>query len=306
MLTFGQMSLATGFRTALVAVLLSVLAAGLAVSQTFDVASVKPSQPDVQPNSNFPLGPGDVYVQNGGLFSANNLPLVTYIFFAYKFIGNQAQFLLPQLPDWTKTEPFDIQARAQGNPGKDQMRLMMRALLADRFKLAIHNETREIPVFAFVLVKPGKTGPQLKLHSEGAPCSTDVQPSAAQGPVPTVDGGLPALCNGIFGMPPSAPGRQRAAARNVTLPFIADSLSAGANLGRPMIDKTGLTGTVDFSLEWTPENRNPVPPGAEAPLDPNALSFQEALKDQLGIRLQPDKTSASVVVLDHVEHPSAN
>ena len=302
MLTFEKMFLTACLRAALGATLL----ARLAIGQTFDVASVKPSQRDVQPNSNFPLGPGDVYVQNGGLFAANNLPLATYIFFAYKFIGNQAQFLLPQLPDWTKTEQFDIQARAQGNPGKDQMRLMMRALLADRFKLTIHNETREVPVFAFVLVKPGKMGPQLKVHSEGSPCSTDVAPSATQGPVPTVDGGLPALCNGIFGMPPSVPGRQRAAARNVTLAFVADSLSNGANLGRPMIDKTGLTGTVDFSLEWTPENRSPLPPGAEVPVDTNALSFQEALKEQLGIRLQPDKTSSSVVILDHVEHPSAN
>jgi uncharacterized protein (TIGR03435 family) len=296
------MSLATSFRALIAAGLL----AGLAAAQTFDVASVKASQAGVQPNSNFPLGPGDVYVQNGGLFAANNLPMVTYIFFAYKFIGNQAQFLLPQLPDWAKTEQFDIQARAEGNPGKDQMRLMMRALLADRFKLVIHTETRELPVFAFVLVKPGKTGPQLKLHSEGMPCSTDLAPAAAQASVATVDGGLPALCNGIFGMPPSVPGRTRAAARNVTLSFIADSLSGGANLGRPMIDKTGLTGTVDFSLEWTPENRSPLPPGAETPVDPNALSFQEALKEQLGIRLQADKTSSSVTVLDHVEHPSAN
>jgi len=289
------MSLAAAVRTVVAAGFLS----GLASGQSFDVASVKPGQPGVQPNSNFPLGPGDVYVQNGGLFSANNLPLVTYIFFAYKIIGNQGQILLPQLPDWTKTEQFDIQARATGNPGKDQMRLMMRALLADRFKLAIHNETRDVPVFAFVLVKPGKLGPQLKLHSEGAPCSTDLKPADAQAQVATVDGGLPALCNGIFGMPPTVPGRQRAAARNVTLAFIADSLSGAANLGRPMIDKTGITGTVDFSLEWTPE-------GAEATADPNALSLQEALKDQLGIKLQSDKTSTSVIVLDHVEHPSAN
>lgn len=302
MVIFGKMSFATGFRI----VLASACLAGLAAAQTFDVASVKPSQPGVQSNSNFPLGPGDVYVQNGGLFAANNLPLVTYIFFAYKFIGNQAQFLLPQLPDWAKTEQFDIHARAQGNPSKDQMRLMMRALLADRFKLAIHDETREVPVFAFVLVKPGKTGPQLKLHSEGVPCSTDLTPAAAQATVDTVDGGLPALCNGIFGMPSTVPGRTRAAARNVTVAFVADSLSIGANLGRPMIDKTGLTGTVDFSLEWTPENRNPLPPGAEIPLDPNALPLQEALKEQLGIKLQPDKASASILVLDHVEHPSAN
>jgi uncharacterized protein (TIGR03435 family) len=296
MIIFQQMSFAAGFRSVLAAALFTALATG----QTFDVASVKPSQPGVQSNSNFPLGPGDVYVQNGGLFAANNLPLVTYIFFAYKFIGNQAQSLLPQLPDWVKTEQFDIQARAAGTPGKDQMRLMIRALLADRFKLAVHNETREVPVFAFVLVKPGKTGPQLKLHSEGVPCSTEAPPSIAQqAPLSTVEGGLPALCNGIFGMPPSVPGRTRAAARNISLAFIADSLSSRANLGRPMIDKTGLTGAVDFSLEWTPD-------GAEAPVDSNTLSLQEALKEQLGIRLQSDKASTSVLVLDHVEHPSAN
>jgi hypothetical protein len=91
------------------AVLLSTAAA-----QTFEVASVKPSKSNDPPYSNFPLGPGDVYVPNGGLFSAKNFPLVTYIFFAYKIIGNQGQYLLPQLPDWTKREQFDIQARALG------------------------------------------------------------------------------------------------------------------------------------------------------------------------------------------------
>lgn len=70
------------------------------------------------------------------------------------------------------TDRFDIQARAEGNPGKDQMRLMMRSLLADRFKLAIHHETRQVPAFAIVLVKPGKTGPQLQLHPNDAPCPT--------------------------------------------------------------------------------------------------------------------------------------
>ena len=76
---------------AVAAVLLSTAAA----AQTFEVASVKPAKSNDPPYSNFPLGPGDVYVPNGGLFSAKNLPLVTYIFFAYKIIGNQGQFLLP-------------------------------------------------------------------------------------------------------------------------------------------------------------------------------------------------------------------
>jgi uncharacterized protein (TIGR03435 family) len=289
------------------AVLLSTAAA-----QTFEVASVKPTRSNDPPYSNFPLGPGDVYVPNGGLFSAKNLPLVTYVFFAYKIMGNQGQFLLPQLPDWTKTERFDIQARAEGNPRKDDMRLLMRALLADRFKLAMRNETREVPVLAFVLAKPGKTGPNLQPHLDTAPCPTNAPTQSQQatsqtpGPSQTVAGGFPALCNGIFGMPPKTPGHQRLCGRNLTLKFIADSLSAGADLGRPMIDKTGLTGTFDFTLEFAIDNGLSAVPGANPPPDGSGPTLQEALQEQLGIKLQSDKASMSVYVLDHVEHPSEN
>jgi uncharacterized protein (TIGR03435 family) len=211
--------------------------------------------------------------------------------------------LLPQLPDWVKTEKFDIQARATGNPGKDDMRLMMRALLAERFKLTVHNETRDVPVFAWVLARPGKTGPKLNPHEETPPCETNAAPAAAPQNTPA---GLPVLCNGIFGMPPSAPGRQRIAARNVTLSFLADALSAGANLGRPMVNKTGLDGKFDFSLEWTPELQGAAPPGIDLQLDTSGPTIQQALQDQFGIKLQPDKAPMNVVVLDHVEHPSEN
>jgi uncharacterized protein (TIGR03435 family) len=258
----------------------------------FDVASVKPNKSGDQPNSNFPLGPGDVYVPNGGLFSATGLPLATYIFFAYKIMGNQAQSLLPQLPGWVTTERFEIQARAEGNPSKDQMRLMMRSLLADRFKLAIHNETREVSVLALVLLKPGKTGPLLRPHPEDSSCSSSAppQPSAGSGQSPSPPkadtGGLPSLCGGIFIMPPTLAGRIRLAARNVTLGFIADSVSASANLGRPMVDQTGLSGSFDFTLEWTPEARGSQPSGADNQPDTPGPPFAEALREQLGDQIR--------------------
>src|ERR1043166_175857 len=132
----------------------------------FEVASVKANHSTDQPDSNFPLGPGDVYVRNGGYLSATGFPLSTYISFAYKIVGNQGQFLAPQLPDWANTDRYDIRARAQSDPGKDGMRLMMRSLLADRFKLKVHYEDREVPVFAFVLAKAGATGPALRPRSE--------------------------------------------------------------------------------------------------------------------------------------------
>ena len=87
-------------------------------------------------------------------------------------MSNQGRYVLPQLPEWVTTERFDIQARAEKNPGKDEMRLMMRSLLADRFKLAVHYETLQVPLFAIVLAKPGKTGPQLQLHPIDTSCPT--------------------------------------------------------------------------------------------------------------------------------------
>lgn len=285
--------------------LLAVLIALSLLAQeapTFEVASVKRNQSNDQPDSNFPLGPGDVYVRNGGHFSAKGFPLSLYISFAYKMLGNQVQYLSPQLPDWAKTERYDIEARMPGDPGKDGMRMAMRALLAERFNLALRYEKREVPVLAFVLAKPGKPGPQLHAHAADAPCPTEQPDSSAAGVVK----GKPQFCNGIFGLPPGAPGLFRFGGRNVTLAFIADTFSAGAGFDRPMIDATGLTGTFDFTLEFAPERRGPAPNAAESAADPAGPTFAEALRDQLGIKLQSQKGPVNVPVLDHVERPSGN
>ncbi len=261
----------------------------------FEVASIKLNKSGDPPTSNFPLGPGDVYVRNGGYFSATGFPLITYIAFAYKVIGYQSQYLQPQLPDWAMTERYDIQARASGDPGKDEMRMMMRALLADRFKLAMRYEDREVPVLAFILAKGGKTGPELRLHSDSSPCPTE-QPSAS---APAIVDGLPVFCNGIYPLSPSVPGRLRFGGRNVSVGFIADTFSAATNSGRPVIDQTGLGGKVDFTLEWMPERR-------DAQSDAPGPSFEEALREQLGIKLQSQKDTVSVLKVDHIERPSAN
>src|SRR5579863_1320465 len=94
----------------------------------FDVASVKLNRSNGPSRSLFPLGPGDVYVPNGGFFNATGYNLFSYILFAYKMKGNDTQFLVPQLPEWAFNDRFDIQARAAGNPSKDDMRLMMQSL----------------------------------------------------------------------------------------------------------------------------------------------------------------------------------
>lgn len=277
---------------------------------SFDVASIRPNNSsDLSANANFPLGPGDVYTPNGGHFTSTNFPLVSYIHFAFKILGNQAQSLDSQLPGWASTDRFDIQARTDGDPAKDtkdQMRLMMRSLLADRFKLAIHYETRQVPVFGLLPVKPGKTGPQLQAHPADSSCSTLIPTADGPGFDATVAGGYPALCGGLLRLAPNAPGRQHVGARNVTVAFIANQLAWLGNLGRPVLDQTGLTGKFDFALEWVPEANVPAPGGPDSQPDPSGATFMQALKEQLGLKLDSQKGPTEVLVVDHLEHLSEN
>jgi uncharacterized protein (TIGR03435 family) len=106
---------------------------------------------------------------------------------------------------------------------------------------------------------------------------------------------------------PSEPGgRTRIGARNITLKFLADSLSGWSNRGRPVIDQTGLSGTFDFVMEFTPDLPGPQPPGANPLPDTSGPTLEQALRDQLGIKLESVKGTMDVLVLDHVERPSEN
>jgi uncharacterized protein (TIGR03435 family) len=213
---------------------------------------------------------------------------------AYGLTGDQMMALRERLPDWVTIERYDVQARAEGNPTKDQMRLMMRALLAERFKLAVHYETRQGPVFALVPLKPGKTGPDLRPHPSDATCPKRADESALMPPM--VAGGFPATCGGIVRVPASTPGHLSLGARDVTMGFIASSISGIGNLGRPVVDQSGLDGTFDFIIEWAPDST----PEESGP------TFVEALQKQLGLKLEPRNGQIDVVVLDHIEHPTPN
>ena len=267
----------------------------------FDVVSVKPNTGSTPANSNFPLGPGDAYTPNGGYFNATGFSAMVYIAFAYKLQPTQIRAIMDHAPTWISTERFDVQARVQGNPGKDEMRAMVRTLLADRFKLAMHEESRDTPVAAMVVAKEGKLGPQIQHHPAGTPCPKDAQP----GPV-AEDARFPLLCGGILQLQPSVPGRIRVAARDVTMDFIAKSLSAATQSGRPLIDATALTGTYDFNLEFTPELTGPVKPTVEEQLERSGPTFEAALREQLGIKLESRKAPLKVFVLDHIERPTEN
>jgi len=276
----------------------------------FQTASVKRNTtfPPKAVFFNFPLGPGDVYQPRGGVFLARNLPLSAYIEFAYKITPAQEELAFSKMPKWVTTDRFDIQAKAEGNPGKDQMRLMMQSLLADRFRLMVHYETQQIPVLALIMDRPGILGPQLQQHPFNVPCpTTSIVPSPAPTSQPQlVDSRFPATCGGILPMTPSAPGRYRSGARNVTMDLIASSFTEGSELDRPVIDRTGLTGKFDYALEYSPRPDGTPPSETNLHSDPSGPSLTQALQEQLGLKFEPQTAPLNVVVVDYADALSVN
>jgi bla regulator protein BlaR1 len=282
----------------------------------FDVASIKPIQIPRRPS--FGLGPDDAKPR-GGRFSAT-FPLKTFIAFAYKLEPFQMADAFANTPKWLSTGFYDIEAEAQGNPTKDQMRLMMQSLLADRLKLAVHFETKELPVLALTEVKAGKPGPKLLPHSQGPPCSDEYKgPEPGVMPNPRKDV-FPPNCGAGQGrgMPD---GTWFVGSRDTTMAAAAATFygygSMAGEIDRPVVDQTGLEGTFDFVLEYKPVNNNGIPaavgqapdapPGAAAPSgDFGGTPFVEALRQQLGLKLVRTKAPVRVLVIDHFEKPSEN
>jgi bla regulator protein BlaR1 len=278
----------------------------------FEVATIRLNKPGAFIPPSFALDTGNSYNRDSynrsdphGLFSAD-FPLSVYIQFAYKLwlTQDQVHSMLASLPKWVATDSFVIQAKAPGDPTKDQMRLMVQSLLADRFNLAVHFETQRTSVMALVLAKPGKTGPKLRPHSEGPPCSASVH-IAAHNPPGKVPDVFPPYCGGYMAMP--GPNHTMLmGSRDTTMKLIAASLPSVGGVARPVVDQTGLGGNYDFTLQWTPEPTAPSPPGADTQSDAQGPSFLEALREQLGLKLKPTEAPLDVLVIDHVERPSPN
>ena len=295
----------------------------------FDVASVRQNKSDERPSSTFSLDngnvystvdKGDVFTPRGSYFAATNQPLWHYIAFAYNLSGTQELALRfnyfaglsSKAPAWVmggfdvSADRFDITARSDGRPTKDQMRLMMQALLADRFNLMVHRETRQAPIFALVLTKPGQTGAALVPHPPSDTCAVEptVEADDSTSNVPARSsalGELPRICGVIAHLPANAIGHIRFGGRGVMLSLLASSLptmTGMAMIPRPVIDETGLNGTFDFTLDWVPE--------FNVPSDASGPNFREALKEQLGLKLEPQQGPVDILVIDRVEHPSAN
>ena len=257
---------------------------------TFDSASVKPN--------NSGTGLVGISVQPGGLFVAGNVTLRLLIQYAYRV----QPFQVIGGPSWIASDRFDVNAKGgrdlAGGPAlgaRAPLNLAVQTLLADRFKLGVHTETRDLPIYSLVIARSdGALGPQLKRSD------TDCNGPGRGGP-PIAPSDRPA-CGTRIG-----PGNLTGGGTPIAQ--LAATLSNFVN--RPVVDRTGLAGNFDFDLKWTPEGipaGAPPPPGAPpgtpAPtIDPNGPSIFTAVQEQLGLRLESARGPVDVVVVDRAEKP---
>jgi uncharacterized protein (TIGR03435 family) len=221
-------------------------AAAPADRPAFEAVSIKRDN-GADPRGTFQFQPGH--------FVMANIPLRPLIQMAYKLPLTGSKGLILGAPDWVDHIPYDIEAKAGGDPPKEQMLLMLQAMLADRFKLASHWEIRQLPVYALVTIKPGKTGPQLVPHAaDNSTCRAQPLPPLQPGEAPPR---VAPFCGS-----PDFVNRGGHVATEATIETLAKDLSFFQQIDRAVIDRTGVSGTFDINIDYAPFVR-----GAPAPAD---------------------------------------
>lgn len=236
---------------------------------SFEVATIKPTPPGAQGGG---LGPNP-----GSRFTAHNSTLGSLLSFAYGLNPHQIE----NEPAWLETDRFDIVAKADmaGAPTMAQQKIMLQRLFADRLNLRFHREKKEGNVFALTVQNSG-----FKL----TPNTSD-----PNGPSPA-------------GMTQRA-GHRHLTVTNVNMETFASGLQGIVD--RPVIDRTGLSGRFDITLDWTPDQFQSPGLGPAAPAPDTDTAFPDlfnALRDQLGLKLESTKSPIEIFVIDHVERPSDN
>jgi uncharacterized protein (TIGR03435 family) len=265
-------------------------------TQQFEAASIREDPERKYKSPPYSTDADDDGVIPAGLFIADSA-LTSYISFAYKL--PQQHPMLEHLPQWAKERHFVIEARPEGTPTKDELRLMMQSLLADRFHLRLHFESREEPVLIMTLRTPGRPGPGLRLHKDGPPCTvaTEHKPGT-----PVTFDMFP--CGQYLAID-RRDHTVLAGARNTTIELMSAFFNNVGQL-RPIVDRTGIAGTVDFSMVYAPEPRGSAAVEANAYTPSAGVPFLDAIKDQLGLRLESGKASLRIPVVDDVQPPSPN
>lgn len=241
----------------------------------FDSAAIKRSAPG-----------SDTFMKAhpGGRLDISAVTLRTLVALAYGF----QPFQVSRGPAWVRSENFSVNTKAAENPSQDRFFLMMRALLTERFSLKLHFETKEQPLYFLVLGNIGKKAPTgLQVTTEGSCLRVD----GANPPDPRACGSL--------GM-----GRNHLEAQEISLARIAEALSRV--LDRKVMDRTGSTEKFNVSLRWAPDEHEALSTGDAIALDPDTPGILTALKEQLGLKLEPGKALIELLVINHAERPGEN
>jgi uncharacterized protein (TIGR03435 family) len=196
-------------------------------------------------------------------------------------------------PDWFGKDRWDIVAKAEGDPTFERMAEMMKTLLDDRFKLKTHRETREMPIYALVLVRPdGQLGPKIKRSTTD--CAALMAATRSQGGPPAPPPGT-ARCgtNMTYG---------RMVTGAISMADVVRNLSLVT--GRAVVDKTGLSGIFDLELTFRPDTPD-GPPGASSPAgNDDAPSLFTAVQEQLGLKLDAQRGPVEMLVIDSASRPT--
>jgi uncharacterized protein (TIGR03435 family) len=298
---------------------------GAAESPTFEVASVKPAEPQPEGMMRVRMsgGPG---TPDPGQLTYTNVSLKNVLTNAYDVKEYQING-----PNWLDGERFDIVAKIPQGTTKEQFKLMLQNLLAERFKLALHHETKELPIYALVV---GKGGPKLKEAVE----EDAAAPQGAAAPPPPPPGrdeaGPVRLKMDADGMPQLPSGMGRNGVMMMTVlngsgglrtrmvckgqPVSALLATLSSQLGRPVVDATGLKAKYDITLDFAPDGLKgtaimmpPPPPqhdgapGGGGPMasapDAGGPTIFTALQEQLGLKLEQRKGPVDLLVIDRME-----
>jgi uncharacterized protein (TIGR03435 family) len=234
----------------------------------FEVATIKPSDPS---------RPGKVITVRGADVIVINNTLSDLIMLAYGLHSKQ----IIDAPGWIESEKFDITGRPdiQGQPNVAQIKAMIQKLLADRFQLKFHKDTKELSVYALTVAKGGPKFAKSERDPDSLP--------------------------GLFFRGPGT----NLYVTNAVMGEFAGLLQSTV-LDRPVVDQTGLTEKYDFVLKWTPDAGQFVglggpPPQPTDPSDAPPDLFA-AIQQQLGLKLSSTKASTDVIIIEHVEKPSEN
>lgn len=280
---------------AFVLIVLAIAVAAIPILAQFEVASVKVHPPPITL-----IG----ITNRGGRFSVTGFSLKMLVGRGY----GVPDLRIVGAPEWADSERYDIEAKAPQDAAGQPLQPMIQALLADRFQLKAHKETRELPVYELTVPRNGS---KMKL-------SADQTAPAPLAPPPGGPNGGPRGGPGPFDGGPRPRGTMGASVSEghfviegsaIPLSVLVNALQQ--RMDRPIIDKTGLTGLFDIRLEWAPgAEAPPLPftrnPDAPPPPPVEGPSVFTAIQEQLGLRLEAAKGPTEVVVIDSVQRPTEN